>query len=74
MDHATVGKGPRCVRVHNIFHTLHTKLGIKDFNKHLVLEYRGCLHKYIQDEMEFLDISLLGMAYQYDVKIKHKFK
>jgi hypothetical protein len=31
--------------------------------KHLVLKYRNCLHRYIQDEMEFLDISSLGTTY-----------
>ena len=31
----------------NFFHTLHTKLGIKDFEKHLVLKYRNFLHSYI---------------------------
>ena len=46
----------------NVFHTLCTKLGIKDFEKHLVLKYHNCLHRYIQDEMDFLDISSLGMA------------
>jgi len=54
----------------NVFHTLRTKLGIKDSDKHLVLKYHGCLHKYIQEEMEFLDISLLSMAYRYAVKIE----
>ena len=38
-----------------LFHTLCTKLGIKDLEKHLVLKYHGCLHRYIQEEMEFLD-------------------
>jgi hypothetical protein len=33
-----------------------------------------CLHKYIQDEMEFLDISSLGTTYRYAVKIEQKFK
>ena len=47
----------------NIFHTLRTKLGIKDFENHFVLKYRSCLRRYIEDEMEFLNISLLGMAY-----------
>jgi hypothetical protein len=46
----------------NSFHTLRTKLGIKDSEKHLVLKYCSCLHRYIQEEMEFLDISL-GVAY-----------
>jgi len=50
------------------------KLSIKDFEKHLVLKYRDYLHRYIQDEMEFLDISSLGTAYRYTVKIEQKFK
>ena len=32
------------------------------------------MHKYIQIEMEFLDISSLEAAYWYVVKIEHKFK
>jgi hypothetical protein len=32
----------------NVFHTLHTKLGIKDSERHLVLKYHGGLHRYIQ--------------------------
>ena len=47
----------------NTFHTLCTKLGIKDSKRHLVLKYRGPLHRYIQTEMDFLDISSLGVAY-----------
>jgi hypothetical protein len=58
----------------NTFHTLRTKLGIKDFERHLVLKYRRALHRYIQTEMDFLDISSLGVAYRYVVKIKRKFK
>ena len=58
----------------NIFHTLHTKLGIKDSKWNLVLKYRGDLHRYIHTEMEFLDISSLGVAYWYAVKIKQKLK
>jgi hypothetical protein len=58
----------------NLFHTLRTKLGIKDSKKHLVLKYRSCLHRYIQKEMEFLDISSLGVAYRYVAKIEKKFK
>jgi len=50
------------------------KLGIKDFESDLELKNRGCLHRYIQDEMEFIDISSLGMAYRYTVKIDQKFK
>ena len=58
----------------NLFHTMHTKLGIKDSEKHLVLKYRRCLHKHIQEEMEFLDITSLGTAYRYAAKIEQKFK
>jgi hypothetical protein len=32
----------------NTFHTLCTKMGIKDSERHLVLKYRGALHRYIQ--------------------------
>ena len=42
----------------NLFHTLHTKLGIKDSDKTLVLNYHSCLHIYNQEEIEFLDISI----------------
>jgi hypothetical protein len=41
----------------NTFHTLCTKLGIKDSERHLVMKHRGALHRYIQIEMDFLDIS-----------------
>jgi hypothetical protein len=58
----------------NMFHTLRTKLGIKYSEKHLVLKYHSCLHRYIQEEMEFLDISSLGVAYRYAAKIEQKFK
>jgi hypothetical protein len=54
----------------NVFHILHTKLGIKDSEWHLSLKYHGFLHKYIQIEMDFLDISLLGTTYRYAIKIK----
>ena len=57
----------------NMFHTLHTKLGIKDSEGHLVLKYRGYLHKHIQEEVEFLNITSLGMAYRYGAKIEQKF-
>ena len=58
----------------NIFHTLHTKLGIKDLEQHLILKYHGYLHKYIQEEIKFLNFSLLGTAYQYAIKVEQKFK
>jgi hypothetical protein len=58
----------------NLFHTLHTKLGIKDSEKHLVLKYHSCLHRYIQEEMDLLDMSSLGTTYRYAAKIEQKFK
>jgi hypothetical protein len=58
----------------NKFPVLCTKIGIKSSEQNLVLKYRGALHKYIQTEMEFLDISSLGATYRYVVKIKQKFK
>jgi hypothetical protein len=57
----------------NIFHTLCSKMGIKDSERHLVLKYRSVLHRYIQKNMDFLDISSLGVFYRYAVKIEKKF-
>ena len=39
------------------FHTLCTKLGIKNYEWNLVLKYYSGLHQYIRTEMEFLNIS-----------------
>jgi hypothetical protein len=58
----------------NIFHTLRTKLGIKDSERHMVLKYCGGLHRYIKAKMDFLDISSLGATYRYAVKIERKLK
>jgi hypothetical protein len=58
----------------NIFHTLRTKLGIKDSERNMVLKYRGALHRYIQKKMEFMDMSSLGESYRYVVKIEQKLK
>ena len=69
MDHAVETKGSRCARTENLFHTLRTKLGIKDSERHLVLKYHGCLHKHIQEEMDFLHITSLGTAYCYATEI-----
>jgi hypothetical protein len=54
----------------NIFHTLHSNMGIKHFERHLVLKYQSGFHRYIQIEMDFLDISSLGASYRYVVKIE----
>ena len=58
----------------NNFHTVCTKLSIKDSKRHLILKYRSGLHRYIQTGMDFLDTSSLGSAYQYAIKIKEKFQ
>ena len=58
----------------NLFHILRTKLGIKYSEKNLVLMYHNFLHIYIQEEMEFLNISLLGTTYRYAANIEEKFK
>jgi hypothetical protein len=49
-------------------------LGIKASKQRLVFKYHGFLHRYIQTEMEFLDIASLGAAYRYAIKIEQKFK
>jgi hypothetical protein len=39
-----------------------------------MLKYHGAPHRYIQNEMEFLDISSLGTTYRYAIKIEQKLK
>jgi hypothetical protein len=58
----------------NIFHILRTKMGIKYFERHIVLKYHGGLHRYIRVEMEFLDILSLEVTYRYVIKIEQKLK
>jgi hypothetical protein len=67
-------RGQAVLEFTNTFHTLCTKLGIKDSERHLVLKYCGALHRYIQIEMDFLDISSLSDVYRYLVKIEKKFR
>jgi hypothetical protein len=45
-------------------------MGIRYFGWHLVLKYHSGLHSYIQIVLDFSDISSLGYAYQYAIKIK----
>ena len=56
----------------NTFHALSAKLGIEDSEKHRILKYRSGLHRYIQTEMEFLNIETLAAAYKYATKIELK--
>lgn len=58
----------------NIFHALGTKLGIKEFVQNWALKYHDIIHKYIQDDKEFLDICSPRVSYRYPIKIKKKFK
>ena len=58
----------------NTFHALHTNMGIKDYERILVMKYRKALHMYIKTIMDFLEISSLGVPYRYVVKIKQTFK
>jgi hypothetical protein len=47
----------------NIFHTLCSNMGIKDFEWNMVLNNLSGLHKYIQIQMDLLGISSLGATY-----------
>jgi hypothetical protein len=67
-------RGTEMSEFKNNLHTLHTKLSIKYSERHLVLNYRGALHKYIETEMDFMDVSSLGDVYRYVVKIEQKFE
>jgi hypothetical protein len=67
-------RGQGVLEFTSTFHTLYTKLGIKNFERHLVLKHCSALHRYIQTEMDFLDISSLSDTYRYAVKIEHKFR
>jgi hypothetical protein len=49
-------------------------MGIKYLERQMVLKYRGALHRYIQNKMEFLDICSLGVAYRYAIKIEQNIK
>jgi hypothetical protein len=67
-------EGPSSSRVHQYLPYLAHQAGLKESEQHLVLKYHGALHRYIQTEMDFLDISSLGVAYRYVVKIEKKFR
>ena len=40
----------------------------------MMIKYHGDLHIYIYTEMEFFDMSSLGVAYWYSIKIEQKLK
>jgi hypothetical protein len=74
MEHTIIGKRQEVPDFKNILCTLRTKMGIKYYEVHMVLKYRGGVHQYIQAKMEFFDISSLGVAYRYVVQIEQKIK
>lgn len=49
-------------------------MGNRDFKWHLFLKYHSDLQWYIQIEVNFLDISSLGVTYWYIIEIEQKFK
>jgi hypothetical protein len=65
---------PNHVEVHKYIPYLVHQAGFKDSEWNLVLKYYEALHRYIQTKMDFLDISSLGAAYRYSIRIEHKFK
>ena len=74
MDHTAAREGPSSFGVHQYLPYLAHQARYQDSERHLVLKYRGALQRYIQTKIDFLDISSLGTAYQYTVKIEKKFK
>jgi len=69
-----LGETKWCQSIATIFHTLCSKLGIKDFDRHLFLKYYNSIQWYIQIDMELLDISSVEVAYWYAIKIEQEFK
>jgi hypothetical protein len=69
MDHTSSIEGPRSVVVHQYLLYLAHQYGYQRLERHWVLKYRGDLHRYIQTEMDILDISSLSDAYRYVVKM-----
>jgi hypothetical protein len=66
------------MRSRNNITLLVTMMGIKDSERHLVLKYRGALHRYIQTEMDFwtshhweLPIDMLSKS---EKKFRHQNK
>ena len=50
------------------------RLGVQEEDKLLVLKYVSDLSPYIQQEMEFLTVSMLADAFHYVVKLETKKK
>ena len=56
------------------FYQLMARLGVQEEEKLLVLKYVNGLSPYIQQEMEFLTVSMLADAFHYACKIEAKQK
>ena len=74
MDHVAARKRPRGARFHKYLPYLAHHTGYQRFRATSSAQYHDALHRYIQTEMEFLNISSLGVAYRYVVKIEQKLK
>jgi hypothetical protein len=67
-------EGPNSVGVHKYLPYLAHQDGYQRLRVTSGSEIPWALHRYIQTEMDFLDISSLGDAYRYVVKIEKKFR
>jgi hypothetical protein len=67
-------KGPSSVRVHKYLPYLAHQAEYQILREKIGSKIPRDLHRYIQTEMDFLDISSLGVAYRYVVKTKKKFR
>jgi hypothetical protein len=74
MDHTAARKRPSSARFHKYLPYLAHQDGYQIFGVTSGAQVCGALHRYIQTEMEFLDISSLGTAYRYAIKIEQKLK
>ena len=52
----------------------HARLGIQEEEKLLILKYVNSLSLYIQQDMEFMTISMLADAFQYNFNLEAKQK
>ena len=50
------------------------RFGIQGEDKLLVLKYTNILSPYIQEEMDFLTVSMLVNAFHYVIKLEAKYK
>jgi hypothetical protein len=74
MDHTAARKRPSSARFHKYLPYLVHQAGYQRFRVTSSAQVCGALHRYIHTKMEFMDISSLGVAYRYVVKIEQKLK